>query len=96
MLRRRMPGIYKSHGPSGQNRVIDLRNRIVADEYGIQLHNNPEYTARKLEEINASTLNERGLRGRFWETYLRPPIDRFQEKLQRLSAIEKSYFYAHF
>ena len=75
-------------------RVIDLRNRIVADEYGIQLHNNPEYTARKLEEINASTLNERGLRGRFWETYLRPPIDRFQEKLQRLSAIEKSYFYA--
>lgn len=75
-------------------RVIDLRNRIVADEYGIQLHNNPEYTARKLDEINASTLNERGLRGRFWETYLRPPIDRFQEKLQRLSAIEKSYFYA--
>ena len=75
-------------------RVIDLRNRIVADEYAIQLHNNPEYTARKLEEINASTLNERGLRGRFWETYLRPPIDRFQEKLQRLSAIEKSYFYA--
>ena len=75
-------------------RVIDLRNRIVADEYGIQLHNNPEYTARKLEEINAFTLNERGLRGRFWETYLRPPIDRFQEKLQRLSAIEKSYFYA--
>ena len=58
------------------------------------MHNNPEYTARKLEEINASTLNERGLRGRFWETYLRPPIDRFQEKLQRLSAIEKSYFYA--
>ena len=39
-------------------------------------------------------MNERGLRGRFWETYLRPPIDRFQEKLQRLSAIEKSYFYA--
>ena len=25
---------------------------------------------------------------------MRPPIDRFQEKLQRLSAIEKSYFYA--
>ena len=34
------------------------------------------------------------MRGRFWDTYLRPPIDRFQEKLQRLSAIEKSYFYA--
>ena len=95
LLYTRYPLLYPSR-PSWAmvRRVIDLRNRIVADEYGIQLHNNPEYTARKLEEINASTLNERGLRGRFWETYLRPPIDRFQEKLQRLSAIEKSYFYA--
>ena len=97
LLYTRYPLLYPSR-PSWAmvRRVIDLRNRIVADEYGIQLHNNPEYTARKLDEINASTLNERGLRGRFWETYLRPPIDRFQEKLQRLSAIEKSYFYAHF
>ena len=95
LLYTRYPLLYPSR-PSWAmvRRVIDLRKRIVADEYGIQLHNNPEYTARKLEEINASTLNERGLRGRFWETYLRPPIDRFQEKLQRLSAIEKSYFYA--
>lgn len=95
LLYTRYPLLYPSR-PSWAmvRRVIDLRNRIVADEYGIQLHNNPEYTARKLEELNASTLNERGLRGRFWETYLRPPIDRFQEKLQRLSAIEKSYFYA--
>lgn len=95
LLYTRYPLLYPSR-PSWAmvRRVIDLRNRIVADEYGIQLHNNPEYTARKLEEINAFTLNERGLRGRFWETYLRPPIDRFQEKLQRLSAIEKSYFYA--
>ena len=95
LLYTRYPLLYPSR-PSWAmvRRVIDLRNRIVADEYGIQLHNNPEYPARKLEEINASTLNERGLRGRFWETYLRPPIDRFQEKLQRLSAIEKSYFYA--
>ena len=95
LLYTRYPLLYPSR-PSWAmvRRVIGLRNRIVADEYGIQLHNNPEYTARKLDEINASTLNERGLRGRFWETYLRPPIDRFQEKLQRLSAIEKSYFYA--
>ena len=95
LLYTRYPLLYPSR-PSWAmvRRVIDLRNRIVADEYGIQLHNNPEYTARKLEEINASTLNERGWRGRFWETYLRPPIVRFQEKLQRLSAIEKSYFYA--
>ena len=75
-------------------RVIDLRNRIVADEYGIQLRNSLEYTSQKLEEINASTLNERGLKGRFWETYLRPSIDNFQSKLKALSALEKNYFYA--
>ena len=32
--------------------------------------------------------------GRFWETYLRPSIDNFQEKLKSLSTLEKSYFYA--
>ena len=95
LLYTRYPLLYPSR-PSWAmvRRVIDLRNRIVADEYGIQLHNNPEYTARKLEEINASTLNERGLRGRFWETYLRPSIDNFHEKLKSLSTLEKSYFYA--
>ena len=71
-----------------------MRNRIVADEYGIQLRNSLEYTSQKLEEINASTLNERGLKGRFWETYLRPSIDNFQSKLKALSALEKNYFYA--
>ena len=53
-----------------------------------------DVTEKKLEEINASTLNERGLKGRFWETYLRPSIDNFQSKLKALSALEKNYFYA--
>lgn len=35
-----------------------------------------------------------GCPGRFWETYLRPSIDNFQEKLSSLSSLEKSYFYA--
>ena len=39
-------------------------------------------------------MNERGLKGRFWETYLRPSIDNFQSKLKALSALEKNYFYA--
>ena len=77
-------------------RVINLRNRIVADEYGIQLRNSVEYTEQKLKEISASTLNDRGLSGRFWETYLRPSIDAFQEKLSILSLLEKSYFYANY
>ena len=95
LLYTRYPLLYPSR-PSWAmvRRVIDLRNRIVADEYGIQLRNSLEYTAQKLEEINASTLNERGLKGRFWETYLRPSIDNFQSKLKALSALEKNYFYA--
>lgn len=95
LLYTRYPLLYPSR-PSWAmvHRVIDLRNRIVADEYGIQLRNSLEYTSQKLEEINASTLNERGLKGRFWETYLRPSIDNFQSKLKALSALEKNYFYA--
>ena len=95
LLYTRYPLLYPSR-PSWAmvRRVIDLRNRIVADEYGIQLRNSLEYTSQKLEEINASTLNERGLKGRFWETYLRPSIDNFQSKLKALSALEKNYFYA--
>ncbi|MEY8686756.1 AAA domain-containing protein [Bacteroides sp. AN502(2024)] len=91
----RYPLLYPSR-PSWAmvRRVIDLRNRIVADEYGIQLRNSLEYTSQKLEEINASTLNERGLKGRFWEKYLRPSIDNFQSKLKALSTLEKNYFYA--
>ena len=95
LLYTRYPLLYPSR-PSWAmvRRVIDLRNRIVADEYGVQLRNSLEYTARKLEEINASTLNERGLKGRFWETYLRPSIDNFQSKLKALSPLERNYFYA--
>ena len=95
LLYTRYPLLYPSR-PSWAmlRRVIDLRNRSVADEYGIRVRNSLEYTSQKLEEINASTLNERGLKGRFWETYLRPSIDNFQSKLKALSALEKNYFYA--
>lgn len=95
LLYTRYPLLYPSR-PSWAmvRRVIDLRNRIVANEYGIQLRNSLEYTEEKLSEINATTLNERGLKGRFWETWLRPSIDNFQEKLKVLSPLEKKYFYA--
>lgn len=95
LLYTRYPLLYPSR-PSWAmvRRVIDLRNRIVANEYGIQLRNSLEYTEEKLSEINATTLNERGLKGRFWETWLRPSIDSLQEKLKALSPLEKKYFYA--
>lgn len=95
LLYTRYPLLYPSR-PSWAmvRRVIDLRNRIVAEEYSVQLRNNLEYTAQKLGEITASALNQRGLSGHFWETYLRPSIDRFQSKLNALTTLEKDYFYA--
>lgn len=95
LLYTRYPLLYPAR-PSWAmvRRVINLRNRIVADEYGIQLHNNPDYTASRLQAIKADILNERGLQGRFWEQYLRPSIDRFCEHLSALSALEQAYFYA--
>ena len=75
-------------------RAIDLRNRIVADEYGIQLHNNIHYTSAKIGHITSDLLNETKLKGRFWELYLRPGIDRTARAIANLSETERAYFYA--
>lgn len=97
LLYTRYPLLYPAR-PSWAmvRRVIDLRNRIVAEEYGIQLRNNLEYTASRLKMIHSSVLNQRGLGGRFWEQYLRPSIDGFAQKLAVLSPLEKAYFYANY
>lgn len=94
LLYTRYPLLYPAR-PSWAmvRRAIDLRNRIVANEYGIQLHNNIAYTTTKLSEITAATLNERELKGRFWEQYLRPSIDSFAHKLEKCSPLERAYFY---
>lgn len=94
LLYTRYPLLYPAR-PSWAmvRRVIDLRNRIVADEYAIQLRNSPSFTASRLQQITSTTLNERGLKGRFWEQYLRPSIDLLSQRLAALSALEKSYFY---
>jgi hypothetical protein len=75
-------------------RAINLRNRIVADEYGIQIHNNIHYTANKIGSITADLLNERQMKGKLWEVYLRPGIDRTVQALARLSEMERAYFYS--
>lgn len=94
LLYTRYPLLYPAR-PSWAlvRRVINLRNRIVANEYGIQLRNNVTYTAGKLEEIHPDTLNEQKMSGKFWEQYLRPGIEGFRNKLEDLSAVEKAYFY---
>ena len=90
----RYPLLYPAQASWAQvRRIIALRNRIVAMEYGVQMHNHPSYTAALLAQINPQTLNEKGKRGFFWEQYLLPGIVRFQERLSSLSALEKTYLY---
>ncbi len=95
LLYTRYPLLYPAR-PSWAmlRRVMDVRNRIVANEYGIQLHNNPQYTAERLRDINPETLNERRLDNILWKRYLHPSIDAVTRKLQALSPLEQSYFYA--
>lgn len=73
-------------------RVIALRNLIVAGEYRVQLHNDPAYTAGVLAEIEPEKLNQRRLKGKFWEHYLSPSIAKFGIDFNLLSCLEKSYF----
>lgn len=94
LLYTRYPLLYPARPSWTQvKRAINLRNLIVAEEYGVQFHNNPEYTAAHLNKINADTLNEKGLAGRFWEQYLRPSIDKLRQKLEELSPLEREYYF---
>ena len=90
----RYPLLYPAQASWAQvRRIIALRNQIVAAEYGVQLHNHPSYTQALLEQINPLTLNEREMRSRFWEQYLKPGIVRFQERLASLDTLERNYFH---
>ena len=94
LLYTRYPLLYPARASWAQvRRIIALRNRIVANEYGTQMHNHPSYTAELLGQINPITLNQKKMSGRFWEQYLKPGIVAFQERLKSLNALEKTYVY---
>ena len=95
LLYTRYPLLYPAR-PSWAmlRRVMDVRNRIVANEYGIQLRNSLQYTAERLRDIAPGTLNERQLDNILWKRYLYPSIDAVTQKIHALSPLEQSYFYA--
>lgn len=94
LLYTRYPLLYSARASWAQvRRIINLRNCIVASEYGVQLHNHPSFTQRLLAQINPSVLNQKGLQGRFWEQYLKPSISRFGERMEQLTPLERTYFY---
>lgn len=93
LLYTRYPLLYPAR-PSWAmvRRVMDVRNRIVANEYGIQLRNSPQYTAERLKDIHPDTLNERGLDNTLWKRFLCPSIDAVAQRIRSLSSLEQSYF----
>lgn len=94
LLYTRYPLLYPARASWAQvRRIINLRNCIVASEYGVQLHNHPSFTQRLLAQINPSVLNQKGLQGRFWEQYLKPSISCFGERMEQLTPLERTYFY---
>lgn len=94
LLYTRYPLLYPAR-PSWAmvRRVMDVRNRIVATEYGIQLRNSPQYTAECLRDINPDTLNERHLDNTLWKRYLYPSIDAVAHRMRSLSPLEQCYFH---
>ncbi len=73
--------------------AVEVRNRIVLCDYDVQRHNDVAFTRGFLANLKAATLNEKGLTGRFWETYLQPDIDKFEQRLKNLSSLESDYFH---
>ena len=94
LLYTRYPLLYPAR-PSWAmvRRVMDVRNRIVANEYGMQLRNSPHYTAERLKDIHPDTLNERHLNNTLWKRYLYPAIDAVMQRLRALTPLEQCYFY---
>lgn len=94
LLYTRYPLLYPAR-PSWAmvRRVMDVRNRIVANEYGMQLRNSPHYTAECLKVINPETLNERHLNNTLWKRYLYPSIDAVAQRIRMFTALEQCYFY---
>ena len=94
LLYTRYPLLYPARASWAQvRRIIALRNRIVASEYGTQMHNHPSYVAQLLAQINPVTLNEKKMQGPLWERFLAPSISRFQKQLNSLDDLEKTYLY---
>lgn len=94
LLYTRYPLLYPAR-PSWAmvRRIMNLRNRIVANEYSIQLRNSPSYTAERFKELVPETLNERQLDNALWKRYLYPSIDAITQRIHALSSLEQNYFY---
>ncbi|MDR0895087.1 MAG: AAA family ATPase [Prevotellaceae bacterium] len=94
LLYTRYPLLYPAT-PSWQKlqEVMEIRNRIVADEHAVQRNNRPDFTAAQLRLVAPDVLNERHLTGVLWKQYLHPAINAIGKQIQALTPLEQRYFY---
>lgn len=94
LLYSRYPFLYPAR-PSWAllRRVINVRNQIVATEYAVQQQHSEEFTEKCLAAINPEVMKQQEVNDRFWNSYLKPQIASFEEKLRALNSLERSYFY---
>ncbi len=72
--------------------IINLRNLIVANDF--KMSTSEAYSERILTQITPEILNIRGLNRRFWEHYLKPPIEAFRNTIDKATPLERKWFYA--
>lgn len=95
LLYSRYPQLYQMAPYLGLvKQAINLRNRIVAIEYEIAMHNDPLYTQRILQAATPQRLNERMLDTREWHKYHCSPLVRLQKQLSNLPLEEGLYLAA--
>ena len=71
--------------------ATEVRNRIVLCDFDVQKNNDVAFTREFLGKLNSSTLNEKGMSGKYWATYLEPDIDNFEKRLKALSPLESAH-----
>lgn len=88
----RYPAFYHERSSADAvNEALELRNEIVAMEQALRHGACSSILAR----LEPDQLNRKGTRGRFWQNYLRPSIERVSQPLEAASPLEKKYLY-HF
>ena len=70
--------------------AINIRNLIIANEHNVCIDESA--VSKIMGDINAETLNVKLKADKFWDVYLKPPIDEFRSILDAASPIEKKYF----
>ncbi len=68
--------------------MLELRNEIVVLEERLRKGDCSEV----LNQLSPEALNKNGLRGKFWEQYLRPAIESVSRPLQEADDLTRAYF----